>query len=251
MGATKFEFRIRVVIMWAIVTLGFWAPWIDPWGQWPGMGRRIPMLEWLALELSRLGVASFTVASTVVILTATLVAALSVVLRVWGTAYLGPFTVSHQEMQAGAVLADGPYRYLRNPLYLGSWCLFTAMAFLMPVSGALFATALLTVFLLRLILGEEAFLLGQLGEPYREYLRDVPRLLPHLRSKLKPAGRKPHWLPAAMAELFPISVFLILACLSWRYDNRLMIRAIIVCFGVSVVVRALMPGTPQEAEKAG
>jgi len=215
------------------------------------MGRRIPMLEWLALELSRLGVASFTVASTMVILTAMLVAALSVVLRVWGTAYLGPFTASHEEMQAGAVLADGPYRYVRNPLYLGSWCMFTAMAFLMPVSGALFATALLTVFLLRLIVGEEAFLSGQLGEPYREYLCDVPRLLPRLRSKITPARRKPHWFPAAVAELYPICVFLILAVLAWRYDNWLMVRAIIVCFGFSVVVRALMPGVRKGADQAG
>ena len=46
----------------------------------------------------------------------------------------------------------------------------------------------LTVFSqFRLILGEEAFLTGQLGEPYREYLRAVPRLIPRWHSNLPQA----------------------------------------------------------------
>jgi len=81
-------------------------------------------------------------------------------------------------MKAGAVMADGPFRFVRNPLYIGLWFVFAALALLMPVSGALFAMAAVTVFLLRLILGEEAFLSGQLGQPYQDYLRAVPRLIP-------------------------------------------------------------------------
>ena len=106
------------------------------------------------------------------------------ILRVWGTAYLGYGTVHHGQMQAGAVMAAGPYRYVRNPLYLGVWCMMAAMAFIMPPTGALFAMTLLTVFSLRLILGEEAYLSAQLGEPYQAYLRAVPRLIPRLRTTL-------------------------------------------------------------------
>ena len=140
---------------------------------------------------------------------------------------------------------------MRNPLYIGSWCVFAAMAFLMPVSGALFAMVLLTVFLLRLILGEEAFLARELGEPYIEYQRAVPRLLPRLRTGIVPTGSKPQWLRALIAEVYPIGIFLILAVLSWSYDNWLMIKAVIVCFGISLVVRALAPGArPQAAPSA-
>jgi protein-S-isoprenylcysteine O-methyltransferase Ste14 len=235
MGATKIEFQLRVWIMWAIVVLGFWAPWIERLG----IGRRISLLEWLALDLSRTGIVSFAAASPLVIVAAILVAAASVVLRVWGTAYLGPFTVTHAKMQAGALLADGPYRHVRNPLYLGSWCLFAAMAFAMPATGALFAMVLLTVFLLRLILGEEAFLSGELGEPYQEYLRAVPRLFPRLRGSLKPSGRKPQWARAMVAEINPLGVLLILAVLAWRYDNWLLVKAMIINFGLTLVVRAL------------
>ncbi len=243
MRASAIEFRLRVVIMTIIIALGFWSPWIEAWG----IGHRIALLEWLALELSRLGLFRFTVASPVVIVVAAMVAAKAVVLRIWGTAYLGPGTVNHAEMQAGAVMAAGPYRYVRNPLYLGSWCMFAAMAFIMPPTGALFAMVLLGVFLLRLILAEEAFLTARIGEPYHAYLRAVPRLFPRLRTTLPPTGSKPRWLHAVLAELNPIGVFITLAVLSWSYDNLLMIKAILVSFGVSLVVRALMPQIKQGA----
>ena len=223
--------------MTSIVMLGFWAPWIETWG----IGRRIPLLEWLALELSRLGLVHFTAASSLVTVGGALIAALAATLRIWGTAYLGSRTVNHLEMKAGAIMADGPYRYLRNPLYLGSWCMFVAFALLMPPTGALFALVLLSFFLLRLIRGEEAFLTGQLGEPYCAYLRQVPRLIPHLRSNLPGTAHKPHWMRAVLSELNPIGVFLIWAVLPWRYDNWLMVQAILISFGISLVVRALIP----------
>jgi protein-S-isoprenylcysteine O-methyltransferase Ste14 len=239
------EFRLRVVIMVLVITMGFWSPWIEWWG----IGSRVTLLMWLALELARTGLVSFSVATPLVIVLASLTAWKGAVLRVWGTAFLGNRTVAHGEMQAGRVLVDGPYRFVRNPLYLGSWCMFAAMAFLMPVSGALFAMVLLTVFLVRLILGEEAFLQGQLGEPYTEYLHMVPRLFPSLRgiprNWAKPSTSRPQWGRAMIAEINPIGVFLILAVLSWNYDHQLMVQAILVCFGLSIVVRALLAGSSE------
>ncbi len=250
MGATKIEFRLRVAIITVIITLGFWAPWIELWG----IGHRTPLMTWLAFELTRLGILRFAAAVPVVIVVAALFAAVAVVLRVWGTAWLGTTTVLHGKMKAGAVMADGPYRYVRNPLYIGSWCMFAAMAFVMPSTGALFAMILLTAFLLRLILGEEAFLFRQLGQSYQDYLRAVPRLIPRLRIKLwpdgiQPTGRKPQWLRAAISEVNPIGVFITMAFLSWSYDNWLMVRAIIVSLGVSLVVHALLPNAPQQTEQ--
>jgi protein-S-isoprenylcysteine O-methyltransferase Ste14 len=242
MRASAIEFRLRMLIMVALVVLGFWAPWIEALD----LGRRISLLEWLALMTSRAGLLKFTYASPAAIGVAIALAALGAVLRVWGAAYLGYDTVHHGSMQSGtvqgsAVMADGPYRFVRNPLYLGGWCMFAAMAFLMPPTGALVAMVLLTVFLLRLILAEEAFLTATMGEPYRAYLKAVPRLIPRLRGSLPPAGHKPNWKIALLTELNPIGVFLIFAVLSWRYDFELMIQAVLVIFGASLVVRALMP----------
>jgi protein-S-isoprenylcysteine O-methyltransferase Ste14 len=246
MKATKFEFRFRMVIMVAVVCLGFWAPWIDPMRLRVSVAGRIPLLEWLALELSRFGIASFTVASPVVIVLAALIAAKAAVLRIWGTAYLGPGTVNNFEMKAGDVMAAGPYRYVRNPLYLGTWGMIGAIAFLMSPTGALLTMVLLTIFLVRLILAEEDFLTEQLGDPYRTYLSAVPRFIPRLRTTLPRSDQKPHWMHAIIAEINPIGVFIVFAAFSWSYNNRLMIQAILVSFGVSLVVRALMPQIRQE-----
>jgi protein-S-isoprenylcysteine O-methyltransferase Ste14 len=238
MRATKVEFRLRMVINAAIIILGFSSPWIELWG----IGPRITLLEWLALELSRLGILRFTVASPAVVAVAAAIAAVGAVLRVWGTAYLGPGTVNNPNMKAGATMADGPYRYVRNPLYLGLWCMVAALSFLMPPTGALVTMILISIFILRLTLGEEAFLTSQLGEPYREYLGVVPRFFPRLRTPLPTADARPQWLRALLTETTPIGVFVALAVFSWTYDNRLMIRVILICFGFSLVVRALMPG---------
>jgi protein-S-isoprenylcysteine O-methyltransferase Ste14 len=115
----------------------------------------------------------------------------------------------------------------------------------MPPTGALFMLIASTAFQLYLIFGEEAFLAAQFGEPYQAYLRSVPRLFPRLRTSLAPTGNQPHWLQAVLSEITPIGVFITIACLSWTYNNRLMDRAILVTFGVSLVVRALMPGLKQ------
>ena len=136
MRASAIEFRLRVAITAVIVALGFWAPWIEAWDSSIGFFQRMSLLEWLALESSRLGVVRFTLASPLVIMTGALIAALAVLLRVWGSAYLGAAIVNSGEMEAGTVVADRPYRYVRNPLYLGSWLIVVAMAFLMAPTGS-------------------------------------------------------------------------------------------------------------------
>jgi protein-S-isoprenylcysteine O-methyltransferase Ste14 len=239
-------FRYRMVINMVIIVLGFWAPWI----QYAGIGSRILLLEWLALQIARTGLLSFTVATPVLIVCGALVAAVGAVLRVWGAAWLGHGVVIDARMQAGALTADGPFRYVRNPLYLGVGCMFAALALIMPASGALLVLTAAPLFLFTLIRGEEAFLTRQFGEPYRVYMLYVPRLIPRLRTTVQPSGNKPHWLQGILSEINPIGVFITIAFLSWTYDTQLMWRAIAVTFGVSLVVRAFMPGLKQAPKSA-
>ncbi len=237
MKASEVLFRFRMLINAAIVILGFWAPWARFWN----IGSRIALLEWLPLEISRLGLLSFAAATPVVIVCGALVAAIGAFLRIWGSAWLGYGIVLHGQMQGASLMADGPYRYVRNPLYLGIMCVFAALALIMPPSGALFTLVVAFAFQLVLIHGEEAFLTAQIGEPYRAYMSAVPRLVPRLRTTLAPTGNNPHWPHAVLSELTPIGVFVAIAFLSWTYDVRLTGRAILISFGVSLVVRALLP----------
>ncbi len=236
MRASAIEFRLRGFILTLLVLLGFWAPWI----QALDLGKRVSLLEWLALEMSRAGLLPFVYATPTVIAAGALLAALGMVLRVWGAASIGSRAVNNRRMQAPELVAEGPYRYVRNPLFLGSWFMLAAIAFLMPPTGALVVLPLITLFLLRLVLGEEAFLAAEIGDPYRTYQRAVPRLFPRLRSNLAAGGRAPQWLPALATELNSISVFIVLAGISWSYDHELMIKALLVGFGVSLVARALV-----------
>lgn len=246
MKASAIEFRLRMLIQIVIVFLGFWSPWIGllDWG------RRVATLEWLAHAIGRLGI-GFAVATPAVIVLGALAALVGAMLRMWGAACLGYSTVHRGDMQAVGVTAAGPYRYVRNPLYLGGWCMMIAVSLLMPPSGALFTVVLMAVHFLRLILGEEAFLAAQLGEPYREYLRAVPRLVPSLRPRLPRAAAQPRWLVAMLTEVTAIGVFVALAFFSWSYNNLLMIKAVVVSFGLSLVTRAFAMGKTGGGQAGG
>ncbi len=191
-----------------------------------------------------MGWMNFSSAVPAVIALASAMAALGAWLRVWGSAYLGPATVQSFTMKAGGVVADGPYRHVRNPLYLGLWFMVAALAFLMPPSGALFSIVLISFFIVRLTLGEEAFLAGRLGEPYQDYLRAIPRFLPLLRGGIASSGARPRWLRALLTEPTPIGIFVAFAFSSWSYNSGLMFRVILISFGLSLIVRALMPSIP-------
>jgi len=245
------EFRVRMLINLVIILLGFWAPWLPPVGPATGFAPHISLLEWFALQLSRSGLVNFNAAASTVIVAGALLAAIGALLRVSGSAYLGAGTVQSFEMRAVAVMASGPYRYVRNPLYLGLWFMVAAIVFLMPPSGALVTMLLITLFQVRLILGEEAFLAAQLGEPYVAYRRAVPRLIPRLRGAPAAVPVKPQWLRAIFSELTPVGVFVALAFFSWTYDNRLMARVVLIAFGASLVARAFVPRAPTERPLEG
>jgi len=240
MRASAIEFRLRVAIIAAVIGLGFWAPWTELFV----LSRRSSLLEWGALELVRLGVCNFAAATVGMIALASLLAFKGAWLRVWGAAYLGSEVVYNAEMKADTMRTEGPYRFVRNPLYLGSWCMVAAICFLMPPTGALWTMALLTLFQLRLIAGEEAFLTRKLGAPYLSYLEAIPRLMPQLiprrENSLIRTGCKPRWVHALLAETNAIGVLLIFVVLAWRYDHTLMIKAVVVNFGLSLVVRAFL-----------
>jgi protein-S-isoprenylcysteine O-methyltransferase Ste14 len=236
MKASAFEFRFRLILMVAVITLGFSAPWIEllHWGT------RTTTWLWLGFELSAMGISSAKGIEMATLL-AIAVAAVAAVIRVWGTAYLGTGTVNNPEMKAGDVMADGPYRYVRNPLYIGSWLMVAVISMLMPPTGALVTMLALTIFLLRLILGEEAFLSGKLGEPYAAYRKAVPRLIPSLWPRVAAGGQRANWGRALLGEITPLGVLASFAVLSWQYNAQLLTRAVLVSFGVSLVVRALLP----------
>ncbi len=80
-----------------------------------------------------------------------------------------------------ALTTSGPYRRMRNPLYLGS--LLLAAGFLLAARDwvtALLAAALLIGVYLPVIRREERYLQERFGEQFTMYARAVPRFWPRL-----------------------------------------------------------------------
>ena len=78
-----------------------------------------------------------------------------------------------------AFVASGPYRWVRNPMYIGMFVFLVGYA-LCAVSFAalLVAFAMLAVTHLVAVLYEEPSLARRFGDPYREYRRTTPRWIP-------------------------------------------------------------------------
>ena len=83
-----------------------------------------------------------------------------------------PFT------EATTLVASGPYRWTRNPMYLGMVVMLVGAALSLGTPGPWLAAAALAVTLdLRFIRNEERALAVSLGEPYERYRERVRRWL--------------------------------------------------------------------------
>jgi protein-S-isoprenylcysteine O-methyltransferase Ste14 len=238
MKATPIEFRFRFLIHALLYALGFTAPWnywlhIDPTG--------FQSHSWGILA-SKLGTGTLTWFNLLLFF-AILMASLGAFFRIWASAYLGDSIVKSHDMHGASVLADGPYRHLRNPLYLGTFIHTFALALLMPPSGSAFAIVFIGLFQLRLIFAEEPFLAARLGQPYLDYCKRVPRILPSLTPRVPPSGAQPHWLQGILGEIYMIGVALSFAVFGWRYNAFLLTKCVIISLGVSLIVRAIAPRT--------
>jgi protein-S-isoprenylcysteine O-methyltransferase Ste14 len=236
MKATALEFRLRFLLGVIIYVLGFIAPWniflhLDSIRTW----------QYLAAWPARSGWISFSAATIAVLILGILCALTGAFLRTWGSAYLDPSIVQARAMHGDTVVAAGPYRYLRNPLYLGTFFHTFALALLMPPSGAIFCILAIAFIQWRLIAGEESFLTAKLGEPYTAYRATVPRLVPSFTARVPASTIKPTWLKAFLAEIYMWGVFVSFATLGWRYNSVLIIKGVLISLGISLIIRAFLP----------
>lgn len=248
MQATPFEYRFRFAIHALIYILGFTAPWLFL-KSLAGVPGFTTSSTWLVIstQLTKQGWLAFDAATVALLLIALLLAGLGAWLRVWGSAYVGSSIVKLPTMHGEAMLADGPYRRTRNPLYLGTLLHTIGVTILMPPSGALFAVVLLWIFEARLALAEEPFLAARFGQPYLDYKKAVPRFLPSPKALVASAGVRPHWLQAFLGEIYFIAVFLVLAIFGWSFNAQPLRQGLIISVGLALVARAFLPRAPHDA----
>ena len=238
MRATLWEYKLRFLLHGLIYLVGFF-----PWEPYLGLTQRS---TWLILSawLARQGWLGFQAATVVLLAIAIVFAATGAWLRVWGSAYVGAGVVNSPSMHGTAMLADGPYRRTRNPLYLGTLLHTIGIALLMPPAGAVFAIAAIWILQVRLALAEEPFLESRFGQAYRDYKARVPQFLPSTRALVPAAGARAHWGLALVGEIYVVGVVFTLAAFGWSFNNQPLLRGILVSLGISLVAKAFLPRVP-------
>ncbi|HEY4193631.1 MAG TPA: isoprenylcysteine carboxylmethyltransferase family protein [Mesorhizobium sp.] len=99
---------------------------------------------------------------------------LGIVGRLWSTLYIGG-------RKSAEVVTGGPYSVTRNPLYVFSSVAAAGVGAQMGSIVAMIGFGVLCAAAFHIvILREEKFLTGAMGESYRAYLTKVPRFFPKL-----------------------------------------------------------------------
>jgi protein-S-isoprenylcysteine O-methyltransferase Ste14 len=106
---------------------------------------------------------------------------LASLLRMWAGSVLTPTRVMAFTVQADALKTSGPYRIVRNPIYLADFIAICVFALYLPPVGLLMP-GLFFFHYQRLISFEEESLAGSFTKSFQEYLSNTPRLFPSFRS---------------------------------------------------------------------
>jgi protein-S-isoprenylcysteine O-methyltransferase Ste14 len=187
MPASDFEFRHRTWLIFGIFFFGLACYWLDPQNSGEVLARIFrSQIGFLQAHSLRSSVRGLFVIGSLVVATGTMI-------RVWGGAYLRAVVVHDSRVRAETLVADGPFRYTRNPLYFGSLLAVFGAGLLFSRTGWVVQMVLALVFCYRLILREEKELSRKQGERFLAYCRAVPRLVPSIKPRIRASGARPHW----------------------------------------------------------
>ncbi len=225
MQATKFEFAQRFWIIGFIFGASFFLSNFDHVSMIAASRHALaPTLIADTPAAVRFGDRVIAAGATLVFLAA--------ILRTWATAYLHTDVVHDTSEHAEALVADGPYRFTRNPLYLANLPMAAGLGVLASRLGFVFVIAANWIFVYRLIFREEAILRETQGQSYRAYSRAVPRFWPSLMPRVAASGRAPRWGQALAGESFIWAFGAAEICLA--FSRNLILISIISSAGMAI-----------------
>jgi len=165
----------------------------------------VPFIAWIrhltAPSIARNSAEAEMFARIVIALGAILVF-FTAAIRTWGAAYLRTDIVHDKAQHSDALVADGPFRYTRNPLYLASVLMAGGIGVLASRTGFFFLVLANWIFVYRLIFREENALRESQGETYLAYCRAVPRFWPSFTPRVASGNLTARWGQAFAGETF-------------------------------------------------
>ena len=135
-------------------------------------------------------------------------------MRFWAVRHIGTISRTRTSTRQGPLITSGPFRIVRNPLYLGNWMIWTGLVFasrllwMLPIAWAVFALQYGTM-----VIWEEARLRSMFGRQYDRYALDVPRWVPSRPNDLAPLQTRHPWRAVAFSERGTIAAIVLVASL--------------------------------------
>jgi len=157
---------------------------------------------------------------------------IAALVRTWASSYLHASVVYAADLKSESLVADGPYRRVRNPLYFANVLMAIALGAMMSRLGFLFAVTAMLVFSYRLILREEGEFQASQGQPYAAYCQAVPRLWPSVRPRVASSGHQAGWTEGFKAEAW----YWGFAAALIAYATTLNLRLFFVILGASLAL---------------
>jgi protein-S-isoprenylcysteine O-methyltransferase Ste14 len=145
-------------------------------------------------------------------------------IRLSAASYLG-ISSRLSEIKTEELVTNGPYAYVRNPIYLGNIFLYMGASIF---SGALLPYLLyltiifFSIYYTIIIRYEESFLIDKFEKRFEPYIINVPRFFPRL-SAFQERGNKRADIAvgfeAERATLVTIIAFVVLVLVSWNLQS--------------------------------
>lgn len=142
--------------------------------------------------------------------------------RFWGVAYAGSATRTTGRAGGDRLITDGPFGYVRNPLYVGNFLLSSGALIMSWAWMPWLTVVFIFLFTLqyRLIVNlEEEYLASHFGEAYKDYTSQVRRWIPKLKLYQSPEKSIPHYKKALRSErntLQAIGLITFLILIRWH-----------------------------------
>ena len=235
MRASDWEFKNRAAIFGCIFGVSFFLSSID----------HVNSASWLASQLGAATGTNEDLIARILFALAAVLVILAAIVRTWGSAYLKSEVVYASEIKTAALVADGPYRHMRNPLYFGNVLMGLGIGALASRTGFIVLQVLMLIFCYRLILREEAELRAAQGEQYDAFMKAVPRLCPAFTPRIPSASGKANWAAGFRAEgwVWCFALAVTLFAITLKMKVFLFVLAVLgIFFTVAFALKANTPG---------
>ncbi len=219
-AASDFEFKYRSLIFVVIYLLAF--------AFWPLDRRDLASMiaRLLPVDSSRTQLSYLIVA---------LPAVIAACLGTWAYSVLPTEAMERLRAGTGQLVAAGPYRFIRHPLYLATILCLLSFAALLNRLGFWMVVIGTTAFAYRLILREEAELAAAYGESYRAYRDAVPRLLPAMRPARLGAEGVANWREGLLGGAYLWLVAASLVVLAASLNESLFYATLVMALAVKLI----------------